>query len=622
MLNPARTLLTFLSRPHVQTGLALGAAAAVESNQPSLLVRPRTDQALVVAGSIASGYVVGSGYTQAIERLPVRSRVAVDALAGAAAAAFVATIGPKIESSRPGALVITAARARSYAATTALATGVLHRAVRSAGSHGRLTGSAATIGAVAVLAGGGFLYLRDRLDRYDTGGRVPPDGSDVAWTLAVGAGVATVAGGFVMAERTAAKASAATLARAVGGSAGAWLPLTHTLVGGSAVLAGRFGMNQLLEKIAASNRTTEVRYSDPPTTSFVSGGPDSNVRYDQLGLQGRRFVSEASPAEQIDEVLDETGARDAIRVYVGVDSAGSVDDRVSLAIEELQRTGAFDRSLLIVGSTAGTGYFNSIPVEAAEYLSRGDIASVAIQYGSLPSMLSTSKLPRAIEQHAALLREINSALSHREPSDRPQIVLYGESLGAQASQGAFTGGGTAVLEEFGVNRALWAGTPYATRWHREILEGGSGIDSSVIAQFASIDNYHDVPEGVRSGIRYFFLDHYEDPVTRFGTDLAYRRPAWLGPVDERPPHISRSQRWVPAVTFWQTAIDTKNAATVIPGEFKDVGHDYRADLAQFVSVAYGLTDVSDIQMADIEARLRRSEVDRAAKIAEGTEPTG
>ncbi len=620
MLNPARTLLAFLSKPHVQTGLALGAAAALESNQPSLMVRPRTDQALVVAGSIASGYVVGSGYAQVIERLPVRSPIAVDAIAGAAAATFVSTIGPKIESSRPGALAVTAARARSYAATSALATSVLRRGVRAAASHGRLAGSAATIGAVAVFAGGAFLYLRDRLDRYDAGERIPPDGSDVAWTLAVGAGVATAAGSAVMAERAAARASAAALGRAIGGPAGAWLPLTHVLIGGGTVLAGRFGMDQLLRKIEASNQATEIRYSTPPATSLVSGGPGSNVRYDELGLQGRRFVSEASPAERIDEVLDESGAQGAIRVYVGVDSADSVDARVALAVEELQRTGAFDRSLLIVGSPAGTGYFNYIPVEAAEYLSRGDIASVAIQYGSLPSMLSTSKLPLAIEQHAALLQAINSSLSRRDPSDRPQIVLYGESLGAQASQGAFAEGGTAILDELGVNRALWAGTPYATQWHREILEGGPGIDPSIIAQFASIDEYNDVPDATRSEIRYFFLDHHEDPVTRFGFDLAYRRPMWLGPADRRPPHISSAQQWVPAVTFWQSAIDTKNAATVIPGEFKAYGHDYRADLAQFVSIAYGLTDVTDAQMASIEARLRHSEVERAAKIADGKEP--
>jgi uncharacterized membrane protein len=313
---------------------------------------------------------------------------------------------------------------------------------------------------------------------------------------------------------------------------------------------------------------------------------------------------------------------DAIRVYVGVDSADSIEDRVALAISELRRTGAFDRSLVIVGSPAGTGYFNYIPVEAAEYLSRGNIASVAIQYGSLPSMLSTSKIPLAIEQHGALLEAINKELDQRDPADRPRVVLYGESLGAQASQGAFTGGGTIVLDDLGVNRALWAGTPYATEWRREIFGGGPGIDASLFARFASVDEYRDTPDEARSGIRYFFLDHHEDPVTRFGLDLAYRRPAWLGPADSRPPNVSRTQGWVPAVTFWQSAIDTKNAATVIPGEFKAHGHDYRADLAQFVSIAYALADVTDDQMANIEARLRRSEIERAAKIADGKEPVG
>jgi uncharacterized membrane protein len=70
------------------------------------------------------------------------------------------------------------------------------------------------------------------------------------------------------------------------------------------------------------------------------------------------------------------------------------------------------------------------------------------------------------------------------------------------------------------------------------------------------------------------------------------------------------------VTFWQTAIDTKNAARVIPGEFKALGHDYRADLAEFVRAAYDLEGVSAEQMESVEARLRRSEIERAARIAQ------
>jgi uncharacterized membrane protein len=232
-------------------------------------------------------------------------------------------------------------------------------------------------------------------------------------------------------------------------------------------------------------------------------------------------------------------------------------------------------------------------------------------------MLSVGRIPLAIEQHGALLRAINDELGRRDPSDRPRVVLYGESLGAQTSQGCFVAGGTDALEELNIDRALWAGTPYAGKWRRELLAGGPNVNGLLFGTFASIDEYRALPQGEQNRIRFFFLNHHEDPVTRFGLDVAYRQPSWLGPPDQRPPNVSRTQRWVPAVTFLQTAIDTKNAATVIPGAFNALGHDYRADLAQFVSTAYALTDVTDEQMASIEARLRRSEVERAARIAEG-----
>lgn len=581
--NPLRSLARFLTTPHVRTGLALGTAAAIESNQPSLIERPRTDQAIVVAGSFASGYLVGSGPMRIVERMPGTSPPVTDALAGIASAFFPTIAGPKINPSRNGSLVVTAARV-------------------------------AAAGAAGV---GSLLYLRNRIGRYKSDGREPPSRADTAWTLSVGIGGSFAAGGIIMAERIAARTSASFLNRTIGGSTSAWLPLIHVMLGGSLRLAGRAGVRSGLAKVSASNRRTEIRYSEPPTTDTVSGGVDSAVAFEDLGLQGRRFVAEASSGAQIDEVLDESGSLDAVRVYVGVESADTVEDRVSLAIAELHRTGAFDRSVLIVGSPAGTGYFNSIPVEAAEYLARGDVASVAIQYGSLPSLLSASKVPLAIAQHSALLRAINETLQKREPDDRPRIVLYGESLGAVASQGTFTGGGTDVLDDLGIDRALWVGTPYSGKWRQEMFGGGPSIDDSLFGRFATIDEYRELPEDDHETIRFFFLDHHEDPVTRFSFDLAYRRPAWLGPVDQRPPNVSRTQRWVPIVTFWQTAIDTKNAATVIPGAFEAFGHDYRADLARFVSTAYDLPDVTGGQMASIEERLRRSEVERAAKIADG-----
>jgi len=617
MKNPLRPLATFLKKPHVQTGLALGAAAAIESNQPSLMERPRTDQALVVAGSFASGYVAGSGYTQVIQRVPLAAPVATDAIAGITSAAFAVLAGPKLRHSRLGSLAVTAAQTRSYASAAAITMDIARRSVGAAAARGRLTRGAAVAGTGAAVDAVSLVYLSDRLGRYESDGRESPTTGNVAWTLAVGTGVAVGAGVVVMTERKAAEAAASLLGRKIGGPGVAWLPVTHAILGGSLVYGIRTGFGRLLSKIAASNSRTEIRYAETPEAETVSGSPDSVVAFDDLGLQGRRFVIEASTGDRIDEVLGESGAVDAIRVYVGVASADTVEERVALAIEELLRTGAFDRSLLIVGSPAGTGYFNYIPVEAAEYLARGDVASVAIQYGSLPSMLSVGKIPLAIEQHTALLQAINDVLSQRDPDHRPRVVLYGESLGAQTSQGGFVGGGTEILDELRIDRGLWAGTPYAGKWRKELLDGGPGIDDALFGRFASIEEFRALPDDERESIRFFFLDHHEDPVTRFGLDVAYQEPSWLGPPDQRPPNVSRSQRWVPAVTFWQTAIDTKNAATVVPGAFNALGHDYRADLAGFVSTAYALTDVSDEQMASIEARLRESEIERAAKIAEG-----
>jgi uncharacterized membrane protein len=90
-------------------------------------------------------------------------------------------------------------------------------------------------------------------------------------------------------------------------------------------------------------------------------------------------------------------------------------------------------------------------------------------------------------------------------------------------------------------------------------------------------------------------------------------PAWLTESD-RGRGTDPNQRWLPGVAFFQGLIDTKNAATVVPGEFFSTGHDYRADLAAFVKVAFGFSDVDDEQMERIEARLRASEIARAGRI--------
>ena len=105
-------------------------------------------------------------------------------------------------------------------------------------------------------------------------------------------------------------------------------------------------------------------------------------------------------------------------------------------------------------------------------------------------------------------------------------------------------------------------------------------------------------------------------MTKFTPTDLYRIPDWLRPAD-RGRGTNPHQRWLPGVSFFQGLIDTKNAATVIPGEFYSTGHDYRADLATFVKVAYGFDAVTDEQMERIEQRLRASEIARSDGIALG-----
>ena len=63
-----------------------------------------------------------------------------------------------------------------------------------------------------------------------------------------------------------------------------------------------------------------------------------------------------------------------MRAYVGLESAPSEQERVDLAMRELERTGAFDRSWLMVASPTGTGYVNYAAPSILEFLTRGDCA--------------------------------------------------------------------------------------------------------------------------------------------------------------------------------------------------------------------------------------------------------
>ncbi len=57
-------------------------------------------------------------------------------------------------------------------------------------------------------------------------------------------------------------------------------------------------------------------------------------------------------------------------------------------MRELERTGAFDRTVLAVMTSTGTGWIDPQTADALEFLHNGDTAEVSMQYSFLPSWIS------------------------------------------------------------------------------------------------------------------------------------------------------------------------------------------------------------------------------------------
>jgi uncharacterized membrane protein len=299
---------------------------------------------------------------------------------------------------------------------------------------------------------------------------------------------------------------------------------------------------------------------------------------------------------------------------------------VELAMAELDGTGGWDRSLLMLISPTGTGYVNYCAVAAAEYLTLGDIATVTLQYSKRPSPLSLGRIGAAREQNRLLLLHVLERLRRRPAGPRPRVVLFGESLGAHTSQDVLMHWGTLGPQALGIDRALWIGTPYASKWMHQVTgTPRPDVDPDLVGVFNDFAQYSALPPERRERLRYVLVSHDNDGVTKFGVDLIATRPRWLDPG--RPPvrHISGASprgvspamRWRPLTTFLQTFVDMKNAQR--PGGYQAFAHDYRPDLAPFISAVYDLPATNE-QMIRVAHALEERETARLRLFAPPVPP--
>ena len=386
-------------------------------------------------------------------------------------------------------------------------------------------------------------------------------------------------------------------------------PVTAGTVGmtaalaGVGVFAGTYGRDVVLTRMASGGRELDPGFATPPTLATVSGSVESAIPVASLGREGARFVGTTTSADDVQAVMGQSQVAEPVRVFIGVETADTIEERVALAMAELRRTGAFDRQVLLVQASAGSGYANATPVDILEILTRGNSAAVSIGYGLLPSFLSLGKVQVAARTQQLLLDAIRDELAERP--QRPTLLLYGESLGAKVQEAAVAGG-PIDLDHYGISHALWVGTP-----------GGKPADAfheRCAGESITVDRPEQIPATFPSGRpRVWFLEHDGDPVVRFRPELMTARPAWLPVAGERGRNVPATMQWRPGITWAQVLVDTLFATHIKPGDFQSLGHDYRADLGGVVPAAFGF-DLDAATAERLEARLRQLEIQRAARI--------
>jgi hypothetical protein len=392
------------------------------------------------------------------------------------------------------------------------------------------------------------------------------------------------------------------LARLV--NAGLWAGATMAVYNAGVAYVGR------------ANQKVEPGYATAPASPLLSGSPESLLPFADLGQQGRRFVTDVVTPELIEEVMGEPAVAQPVRTYVGFNSEPLYQTgRAELALAELDRAGAFERSYLLLISPTGTGWVDQTLIEAAEFLTRGDIATCCIQYARYPSFLSVQKVALGRRQFRLLLWGVKQRLAGLPAAGRPRVLVFGESMGAWTSSDVVMYQGIDGFDHYGIDRALWVGLPWLAKWSRSGMTRGSStlVPRGTVEVFDRQEQLQELTEEERARLRAVVLSHDNDPIAVFGPDLLVQRPIWLA-NGRRGRGVPEQMRWLPLATFLQTGMDAMNAMLKVPGEFTSFGHDYRADMAGFVGDAYRLPKATAAQLAGIERTLRTLELERAERI--------
>ena len=314
-----------------------------------------------------------------------------------------------------------------------------------------------------------------------------------------------------------------------------------------------------------------------------SASPASSVTWESVGGQGRVFLGRGPSRLDIAQVCGGV-AMEPIRVYSGMPTGGSgIEQAAATVVAELHRTGAFDRAVILIAASTGSGWVDEWQVQPLEFLTRGNCATASLQYSYVPSALNwLTGLESAQEASAALFAAVRAELDLMDEADRPALFVCGESLGAFASQSVFESFEDVLAR---VDGALWVGTPSFTPMHAALTAArhkGSPEVAPVVHNARRV-RFVNEPSDLRTDLygrefgpwgfpRVVYAQHPSDPVVWWTNKLIWTQPDWLRERAGRD--VSLNVEFTRFATYIQVLADLPVAGTAPGGH----GHTYHEEL--------------------------------------------
>lgn len=217
-----------------------------------------------------------------------------------------------------------------------------------------------------------------------------------------------------------------------------------------------------------------------------------------------------------------------------------------------ERAGGLDRHAVVIAVPTGSGWVDATAVDGYRDRFAGDVEILAMQYADQPSWRAFVGDRGAAGRSAiALLRAVTDRTATRPAGHRPEIHLYGQSLGAIGAE----------------NARVWAATARPGAVAETLLAGVPG--DSIAAEPGS-------------GASRVVLANASDPIPRWSISLLWRPShepqdtVTIGRPVRRPP-------WLPIAGFVQTSADLLGSLDGTTG----VGHRYGTEQTSSMSSLSG-----------------------------------